>query len=206
MPTDSFSNSPNLSEKETSSKVIEATRQWVEKVIVGFNFCPFAKREVVRNTIRYHVLSFPKPGRESFFDALDQLSQEYSFLDEHSEVETTLVIFPDFLTSFDEFLDFLGFAEQGLVDQGYEGIYQLAHFHPDYCFEGEAVSDPANYTNRSPYPTLHIIREESMEKVLANISDPEEIPERNIELARNMGSEKLSAILKSCFDVKKTSE
>ena len=206
MPTDSFSNSPNLSEKETSADAIEATRKWVEKVIVGFNFCPFAKREVVRNTIRYRVLSFPDSSRESFFDALDQLSREYGYLDEQPETETTLVIFPDFLTSFDDFLDFLGFAEQALLDQGYEGTYQLAHFHPDYCFEGEAISDPANYTNRSPYPTLHIIREESMEKVLANIADPEEIPERNIQLARDMGSEKLSAILKSCFSVKETSE
>lgn len=190
--------------KASIPEIEQATRQWVEEVIVGFNFCPFAKREVVRNSIRYQVLSYSDRTNEGFFDALDKLLQEFKYLDQHDGVETTLVVFTGLLDEFDDFLDFLNFAEKLLVDEGYEGIYQLAHFHPEYCFDGEPVTDPANYTNRSPYPTLHIIREASMEKVLANITHPEEIPERNIRLAREMGSEKLAAILKGCLKTQST--
>lgn len=180
-------------------KVELQTRHWVEQVIVGFNFCPFAKKEVVRNSIRYAVLNHKGKARDTFFDALDDVIKECRNLDEHSEIETTLVVFPFLLTSFDEFLDFLGFAEQLLIDSGYEGVYQLANFHPDYRFEGESFDDPSNYTNRSPYPTLHIIREATMEKVLANIADPEEIPERNIRVARELGNQKLGDILSACM-------
>jgi hypothetical protein len=180
-----------------------STRKWVEEVIVGLNFCPFAKREVVRNSIRYTLLNVsgqaPQDKRDVFFKALDALLDEFRYLDQNEKCETTLVIFPELLTDFEDFLDFLMFAEKLLLDEGYEGVYQLAHFHPDYCFEGSEESDPANYTNRSPYPTLHIIREASMEKVLANISNPEEIPERNIRLARDLGKEKLTALLKACM-------
>jgi hypothetical protein len=182
-----------------SELVIEETRNWVEKVIVGLNFCPFAKREVVRDSIRYHVVNLSPDKKAHFFDALEVLVSEFKLLDEMPEVETTLVMFPRLLTSFDQFLDFLGFAEQALLDHGYEGEYQLAHFHPDYCFEGESEDDPANYTNRSPYPTLHIIREEGMAKVLANIAEPEAIPERNIKLARDMGKAALKDLLGACL-------
>ncbi len=180
-------------------KVESQTRHWVEQVIVGFNFCPFAKKEVIRNSIRYAVLNHKGKARDTFFDALDDVIKECRNLDEHPEIETTLVVFPFLLTSFDEFLDFLGFAEQLLIDSGYEGVYQLANFHPDYRFEGESFDDPSNYTNRSPYPTLHIIREATMEKVLANIADPEEIPERNIRVARELGNQKLGDILSACM-------
>ncbi|WP_344799833.1 DUF1415 domain-containing protein [Litoribacillus peritrichatus] len=176
------------------------TRAWVEKVIVGFNFCPFAKKEVVRDSIRYAIFGYEGSGRDVFFDALEEILKECRLLDEHSEIETTLVVFPKLLGEFEQFLDFLGFAEQLMIDNGYEGIYQLANFHPDYCFEGESQGDPSNYTNRSPYPTFHIIREETMEKVLANISDPEEIPARNIRVAREMGNDRLALILKGCME------
>lgn len=181
------------------TSIEQATRAWVDKVIVGFNFCPFAKREVVRNSIRYKTVALPKNGKDAFFDALDMLKHEFEYLDQHESTETTLLIFSELLADFDRFLDFLYFAEKCLIDEGYEGIYQLAHFHPQYCFEGEAYDDPANYTNRSPYPTLHIIREATMEQVLSRIDHPEEIPERNIELARDYGNQKLAAILHSCL-------
>lgn len=185
-------------------QIEKSTRDWVEQVIVGFNFCPFAKREVVRESIRYKIIDYPKSKKSAFFDALDTLKSEFEYLDQNETTETTLVVFSDLLSDFDSFLDFLHFAEKLLLDEGYEGIYQLAHFHPEYCFEGEAYDDPANYTNRSPYPTLHIIREATMEQVLSRIENPEEIPERNIELARELGNQKLAAILHGCLTGEKS--
>ena len=187
----------------SDSVVIESMRLWVEKMIVGLNFCPFAKREVVKDRVRYAVINAPFEGSEHqkafFFDSLDLLIKECRLLDDSPEIETTLVVYPELLQDFDIFLDYLLFAEKTLLDHDYEGVYQLAHFHPEYCFEGQSPEDPANYTNRSPYPVLHIIREAGLENVLANIDQPEEIPERNIKFARAMGSEQLSEILKACY-------
>ena len=128
---------------------------------------------------------------------MEAIFTECQRLDQDLNIETTLIIFPIYFKQFDDYLDFLGIAESLLIEQGYEGIYQLASFHPDYCFSGEAHEDPANYTNRSPYPMLHLIREESLERALKSHPNPEKIPERNITLTRKLGLEKLQAILTS---------
>ena len=99
------------------------------------------------------------------------------------------------LEDFDDYLDFLAVAEALLVEQGYEGTYQLASFHPDYCFDGAEQDDPANFTNRSPWPMLHLLREAGLEQALAHYPEPEAIPERNIERMGQLGSERLSAEL-----------
>jgi len=91
--------------------------------------------------------------------------------------------------NFDDYLDFLEISNQLLIDQGYEGVFQLASFHPDYCFADTSPDDPANYTNRSPWPMLHIIREASLEQVLQNYPNPEDIPQRNIDYCRQLGLE-----------------
>lgn len=177
--------------------IIRQTRCWVESVIVGFNFCPFAKHEVNSNSIHYQV-----SHASGIEQALHAVMQECQRLDENADIETTLLIFANALSGFDDYLDTLEFANTLLVEQDYEGIYQLASFHPDYCFEGEAPLDAANYTNRSPYPMLHLIRENSLERALENYPDPESIPERNIEFARNKGLDEMKAALTKCQAIK----
>jgi hypothetical protein len=178
--------------------IIRQTSEWVKSTIVGYNFCPFAYQEVERNTIRYHVVQSKR-----LETSLEALMFEFDHLDSNPDIETTLVVFPDSLTEFDEFLKFIELAEPLLTAQGYEGIYQLATFHPKYQFTDASPSDPANYTNRSPYPTVHIIRESSIEAAVAGISNPEQIPQRNIKVARKLGSEVLQEILDRSLEIKK---
>jgi len=109
------------------------------------------------------------------------------------------LIYAGAFADFDDYLDFLGLAEALLSDQGYEGIYQLASFHPDYSFEEAALDDAANYTNRSPYPMLHLLRESSLEQAIAHYPDPENIPERNIALTRELGLTKMKTLLAACY-------
>ncbi len=161
---------------------IQLTRRWVEDVIVAHSFCPFARREVGRDSIRYAVCSESKVPA-----ALEALIDECVQLDNDSAIETTLVIYPQGFEVFEDYLDFAALAEALLIEQGYEGIYQLATFHPDYLFADSSEDDPANYTNRSPYPVLHILREAGLEKAIDSHPDPEGIPERNIAHARELG-------------------
>ena len=109
------------------------------------------------------------------------------FLDKNSQVETTLIIFPSLFTDFFHYLDFVDDAEALLLTEGYEGIYQLATFHPGYCFADSKENDVTNYTNRSPYPMLHLLREEDLEHAIAYYGNTEEIPEKNMECLRHLG-------------------
>jgi hypothetical protein len=179
------------------TQIINATRCWIETIVVGYNFCPFAGRELARNSIHYHVCR--QPGIE---DILLQLIEECRRLDTTDTIETTLLILPDQFSEFDEFLDLLEIAERLMIEQGYEGIYQLASFHPLYCFADSTPEDPANYTNRSPYPMLHLLRESSLEAALTKYEQPERIPENNIKKATNLGLEKLRSVLQSCYQTK----
>jgi uncharacterized protein len=175
--------------------MISATKKWLDSFIIDHEICPFAKQERDSNRIR-----FIEDKSLTISGALEHLIIECELLDKDKEVETTLFILEKICQDFEDFLDFLETANQLLIKQGYEGIYQLASFHPDYCFANEVKDDPANYTNRSPYPMLHIIREESLEKALNNYPSPELIPERNINYCREMGSRKLQKILLNCIE------
>lgn len=175
-------------------RVIAQTKEWVNKVIVAHNYCPFAKREVDKGSIRYHVVHDTE-----FNSLLESVMQECVWLDQNDETETSLIIFPSNLNEFNSFLDCLALTEDLLVSQGYEGTYQVASFHPDYCFQGAEENDPANYTNRSPYPMFHLIREASVKLALENHPDPDSIPERNIEYAREQGIDKMKALLDKCI-------
>ena len=126
------------------------------------------------------------------------LLAECASLDKDDTRETSLLIFPSTFSYFKDFLDGLTLANDLLKEQGYEGIYQLASFHPQYRFKGAGRNDPANYTNRSPYPIFHILREASLEAALKNYPNPEQIPQRNIELTRRLGLEVMRAGLASC--------
>lgn len=179
---------------ENSTTIISQTQRWVQNVIVKYNICPFARKEVERGSIRY-VLS-DGIDKETL---LQSLINECLFLDKHSEVETTLFIMPMDFENFYDFLEFVELANELLYQEEYEGIYQLANFHPDYCFAGEPQGDPSNYTNRSPYPTLHIIRETSMELAIQHHPDVDAIPTRNIEFANKKGNAFFADLLASCM-------
>ncbi len=127
------------------------------------------------------------------------MQTELELLNADPSVETTLLIHPAVLQDFYDFNDFLGCADILLLDMELEGIYQVASFHPDYQFGGTRPGDAENYTNRAPYPVLHLLREESLERVIADYPDVDDIPERNIELMNSLGQDKLQALLKSCL-------
>ncbi len=179
----------------SDEKIVLAVRQWVDTFVVGMNLCPFAKRELVKNRVRF--VTTAATTQEQLLLALQV---ELEFLNTDPSVETTLLIHPNVLQDFYDFNDFLNDADSLLMDMGLEGIYQIASFHPDYQFGGTAPSDAENYTNRSPYPVLHLLREASLERVIADYPDVDDIPERNIELMNSMGPNKLQALLKSCLD------
>lgn len=173
--------------------ITQHTKNWLRDIIIKLNFCPFANREFLKNSIRYSVSQ--STDLES---GLHTLAKEFNHLDQNPKTETTLLIFPNSYTTFDDFLELIDYANQLLIELGYESIYQLAHFHPDYCFEGVQVDDASNYTNRSPYPILHIIREESLQKAIETHPDAGGIPDANIMLARKMGSAKMQFLLNQC--------
>ncbi|MDF2179597.1 DUF1415 domain-containing protein [Aliiglaciecola sp. CAU 1673] len=173
--------------------VIALTKCWVETVVVGLNFCPFAKREVVSHSIRY-----VHKATGSVVKVVDWLLDECQYLDEHPQTATTLMVLSAGFEDFDDFLLMVDEANLAISRQGYEGTYQLAHFHPDYCFDDASPKEAGNYTNRAPLPTLHLLREESIERATANHPDPDSIPRRNVEKANQMGIGALAALLKEC--------
>ena len=175
--------------------VIRQTRHWVSQVIVEENICPFAKREVSRDSVRVSVSRVKKMAM-----ALEELMREVVWLDEHASTETTLLVFPTLFRDFEHYLDFVDIADRLLIDQGYEGIYQLATFHPDYCFADAEPDDAANYTNRSPYPMVHLLREESLSQAIEYYGDTRQIPDNNVARLREMGAEEAQRRLAACFD------
>ncbi|OKY27801.1 MULTISPECIES: DUF1415 domain-containing protein [Thalassotalea] len=177
-------------DKLTPEEAVKATRLWLEKIVVALNFCPFAKKELINETIEYHVCESRR-----FTPALEAFILQVEKLVKLPEVETTLVIFNQGFNDFEDFLALVDYANDLLNDCGYEGIFQIATFHPDYTFEGEEPSNASHYTNRSPLPILHILREASMEKALKSYKQPELIPEENITLANNKGTQYFKAVL-----------
>ena len=179
----------------TVAPVILGTQKWIQEFVVGHNICPFARKEFERGSVDYSV--FTGNDTEKALHSLLALCEK---LDNDEAIETTFLILADGFADFYQYLDLLALANSLIVQQDYEGIYQLASFHPEYCFEGEDARDASNYSNRSPYPMLHIIREERLEKALEYYSSPEEIPERNIAHCRELGVNALEKILKQCRD------
>lgn len=173
---------------------IDQTKKWLSSVVIAHNLCPFAKGEYESGHISYAVIE-----AETLEGQLEQIVLQCALLDTHAEIETSLLIFPETLSDFGAYLDMLHLATALLKDQGYEGIYQLASFHPDYCFRGVHPDDASHYTNRSPYPMVHILREASLEAALKNYPDPDKIPQRNIDLTRSLGAASMRALLDACY-------
>lgn len=175
--------------------VIRPVRHWVETVVVGLNLCPFAKRELVQGRVRFSVSEAETEGQ-----LLADLQAELELLNNEDAVETTLLIHPGVLQDFFDYNQFLSYVDRLLEQMELEGVYQVASFHPDYQFAGSRPEDVENYTNRSPYPMLHLIREQSLERAIASHPDPDGIPGRNIELLESMGQDKMQALLQACYD------
>jgi uncharacterized protein len=169
---------------------INMTKRWLEHSVIEYNFCPFAKKEYVNNSIHYEVIY--ESNRE---EQLLSLSEEFKRLDNNPALSTSLLLYPKGLESFFDYLDFVELANELLYELGYEGVYQIASFHPDYCFADTKQSDPENYTNRSPVPIVHLLREDMLEKALDLYPNSEKIPERNILKAQELGSDFFEKLL-----------
>lgn len=172
--------------------LIAATVDWIESVVVGHNFCPFAKRELRRNAVRY---ALAEGGAEA---ALAALLDECRHLDADAGTETTLLILPDGFDDFEDYLDLTAMAEDLLAGHGYDGVYQVASFHPEYRFADADADDAANYTNRSPYPMWHLLREDSLSRAIDAHPDVDSIPDDNIAKARAHGLPYWQALLAAC--------
>ncbi len=177
--------------------IIAQTQAWLSRAVIGLNLCPFAKAVMAHDQIRYVVS-----------DATDEAALLHALggeLEHLARVEaqvtsTTLLVHPRALADFDDFNQFLGEAEHALLRAGFEGVFQLASFHPDYQFAGTSADDVSNASNRSPYPTLHLLRETSVERAVAAFPDAATIYETNIETLRSLGSAGWRKLMQQCQD------
>ncbi|MFV8570320.1 DUF1415 domain-containing protein [Marinobacter sp. SBS5] len=179
----------------SDSEIVMATRKWVEDVVVGYNLCPFAKRELVKDRVRF-VVTEAKTEDE----LVQALHAELQLLEDQPDVETTLLIHPGVLQDFYAYNEFLDTADALLEYLELEGVYQIASFHPNYQFADTEADAAENYTNRSPYPMLHLLREASLESAIDNYLDVDGIPDRNIALMNELGTEKMRNSLKACLE------
>ena len=166
------------------TEVLSAVRHWIEQAVIGLNLCPFAKAVYVKNQVRLVVSQ--APHIDGF---LEELDRELDLLaaSDPQEIDTTLLIHPTLFADFLEFNDLTVIAEQAIVEHGLEGILQIASFHPRFQFAGTESEDIGNYTNRAPYPTLHLLREASIARAVDAVPEPETIYQRNIETIRELG-------------------
>ncbi|MEE4639711.1 MAG: DUF1415 domain-containing protein [Wenzhouxiangella sp.] len=173
-----------MSNPPAQAAVLEATRRWLEEVVIGLNLCPFAGRPWREGRVRLRV-----SDAVSEQQLAEHLAEELMTLQQAdpTERETTLLIHPHVLGDFLDYNDFLDLADAVLEDLSLDGILQIASFHPDYRFAEGPADDPAHCTNRSPYPMLHLLREASIECATARLPDPEAIYERNIKTMRELG-------------------
>lgn len=162
--------------------VIANTKKWISDVVVGCNFCPFAAKEVKKDTIHYAVLQ--EATKKTVLESVMQMIYQ---LDDNNSIETSFLIIPDSFLLFNDYLDLLSLVERLMEKENYEGIYQVASFHPAYLFAGSTPTDPSNYTNRSPYPMFHFLREDSVSKAISSYPDIDKVPERNIAFTTEKG-------------------
>ncbi|WP_152270550.1 DUF1415 domain-containing protein [Agriterribacter humi] len=170
--------------------IITQTKKWITDVVVGCNFCPFAAKELKRNTVHYKVLA-----NATAITALEAVLALLRHLDDNDNIETSFLILPGSFPLFDAYLDLVDLAEKLLAKENYEGIYQVASFHPQYIFAGSRDNDPSNYTNRSPYAMLHFLREDSVSKAVDSYPAINKVPERNIAFTREKGLRYMQQLL-----------
>ena len=192
MPTRSTQESPNTD----INAITEQVDQWLNDVVIGLNLCPFAAKPQRNKQIKIFV-SEASQEEALLEDILLQLIELSNT--EPEKLETTLVVVPNMLQDFWDYNFFIDWVEGLIKKQDWEGIFQVATFHPDYCFGGAEPEDDENLTNRSPYPVFHLIREESMEKVLKHYPDPESIPDTNIARVSALSEEERKKLFPYLF-------
>jgi uncharacterized protein len=178
----------------SNANIIQQTKKWIFDVVIGCNFCPFANTEMQKETVHYQIenSSSLNTGLQAFID-------ECTLLDTDEKIATTLLIFPNGFDVFNDYLELVSGAE-GLLDQlGYSGKYQVASFHPLYNFADVPADDAANYSNRSIYPMLHLLREDLIDKALLQYPNAEGIPQRNIDFARKKGAAYMQMLRDACL-------
>jgi hypothetical protein len=170
----------------TTDEIIVATRRWLERSVIGLNLCPFAESVYRGDRVRFRVSE-----QRSASALLEELRSELAGLQaaDPQYCETALLIHPWVLADFIEYNDFLEVCDAAIAELGLEGELQVASFHPQYQFAGTQSEDIENYTNRSPYPMLHLLREASIERAIAAVPDTDEIYRRNIRTLRTLGHE-----------------
>jgi len=178
-----------------NERVIAETRAWVDRVVIGLNLCPFARAPQVKGQVRY-VASDATDAAALMACLKDELGRLAAT--PAAQIETTLLIHPRVLIDFADYNDFLGPAEVAVSELGLDGVIQVASFHPHYRFEGTAADDVSNATNRSPYPTLHLIREDSIDRAVAAFPHAESIFEANIATMRRLGAGGWAALQRQC--------
>jgi uncharacterized protein len=180
-----------VNQKITNEEAITATTQWLEKAVIGLNLCPFAKSVHVKKQIRYLVSAAQTPD-----ELLRDLMEELELLAQapRDKIDTTLLIHPHVLTEFLDYNDFLSVVNTALEEVDLAGVLQVASMHPDYQFADTEPDEITNFTNRSPYPTLHLIREESIDEAVAAFPEAEMIFEKNMETMRKLDHEGWNAL------------
>ena len=184
-------NIPNMTEllqpyAIAGQEIVARTQLWLERAVIGLNLCPFAKSVFVKKQVRYALTAASSPD-----ELLAELEHELTLLadTDPAQLDTTLLIHPLAMTDFLDFHFFLGEVDALIRNLGYEGVFQIASLHPQYEFAGSEPDDIANFTNRSPYPTLHLLRESSIDRAVAAFPEAEAIFERNIETMERLGHE-----------------
>jgi len=172
---------------------LASVKKWLESFVIDLNLCPFAIS--VKEKIRYTLSE--ATSEETL---LIELQQELLLLDSNSNIETILLVHPKVLQDFADYNQFLDIADGLLASLDFAGKFQIASFHPEYRFYDTLASDVSNYTNRSPFPMLHILRESSMTLAIKNYPDVANIPDRNIALLEARGLDKVRQLRQSCFD------
>ena len=186
----------NASPTETaafSSEVTAHTKAWLERAVIGLNLCPFAKAVHIKDQIRYVVSSAQTPE-----ELMADLVRELEFLQEAdpAKIDTTLLIHPDVLRNFLDYNDFLDVADAAVDELDLSGEIQVASFHPEYQFADTDIDDISNYTNRSPYPTLHLLREASVERAVEAFPEASEIFDKNVQTLQQLGLDGWQKILR----------
>lgn len=183
-------------------EVIALTRAWLEHVVIGLNFCPFAE-----SVHRHQQVAYQISQAKDEADLMDDLIEAINILirTDPKTMDTMLLIHPRALLCFEDYNEFIGWAEEFLEKSGLEEVVQIASFHPDYCFAGTAAEDITNNTNRSPFPMLHLLREASVDAALAALPEAAQLVEKNLDTLRDLGKDGWDRLIQRVHHVAKSS-
>ena len=182
---------------ESQARALAETRAWVDRAVIGLNLCPFAKAPQVKGQVRYVLSTASDPAAllADLIAELERLAESRA-----DALETTLLVHPQVLGDFADYNDFIAIAEDTVAELDLEGVLQVASFHPQYQFDGTTPDDITNATNRSPYPTLHLIREESIDRAVEAFPEAERIYEVNMATLQALGPAGWAALQQQCRD------